>query len=96
MANLPADQPPGIPIMPKDNLNNVKACLDSIPISMFYSYKYTCKVNQQSNIFYIIYQKSGILLKDYCSAKRATPDVSLDADPISGASVYDSSNNYCK
>lgn len=27
-----------------------------------------------------------------CGGKRATPDVSLDADPNSGASVYDSSN----
>ena len=27
-----------------------------------------------------------------CAGKRATPDVSLDADPISGAAVYDSSN----
>ncbi len=25
-----------------------------------------------------------------CSGKRATPDVSLDADPASGVSVYDS------
>ncbi len=29
-----------------------------------------------------------------CAGKRATPDVSLDADPNSGASVYDSSNYY--
>lgn len=27
-----------------------------------------------------------------CAGKRATPDLSLDADPASGASVYDSSN----
>ncbi|OGN71883.1 MAG: hypothetical protein A2X25_14840 [Chloroflexi bacterium GWB2_49_20] len=27
-----------------------------------------------------------------CAGKRATPDVSLDADPYSGAAVYDSSN----
>jgi len=27
-----------------------------------------------------------------CGGKRATPDLSLDADPASGASVYDSSN----
>lgn len=35
-------------------------------------------------------------LSDYsqvnCGGKRATPDVSLDADPNSGAAVYDSSN----
>jgi subtilase family serine protease len=29
-----------------------------------------------------------------CGTKRATPDVSLDADPNSGAAVYDSSNYY--
>lgn len=30
----------------------------------------------------------------HCAGKRATPDVSLDADPNSGAAVYDSSSYY--
>jgi subtilase family serine protease len=35
----------------------------------------------------------SIFTKNICNGKRATPDLSLDADPASGVAVYDSSNN---